>query len=71
MAALFYCCRRPLANFLLAIGLLTFIYINGVPQLPAQIQMPAENTLAAKLEMEQGDESCLGGALAMTHLFRL
>ena len=32
------------------------IYINGVPQLPAQIQMPAENTLAAKLEMEQGDE---------------
>ena len=46
----------PLANFLLAIGLLTFIYINGVPQLPAQIQMPAENTLAAKLEMEQGDE---------------
>ncbi len=46
----------PLANFLLAIVLLAFIYINGVPQLPAQIQMPAENTLAAKLEMEKGDE---------------
>jgi regulator of sigma E protease len=46
----------PLANFLLAIVLLAFIYINGVPQLPAQIQAPAEQTLAAQLDMEKGDE---------------
>ena len=47
----------PLANFLLAIVLLAFIYINGVPQLPAQIQAPAEQTLAAQLDMEKGDEN--------------
>ena len=46
----------PLANFLLAVILLAFIYINGVPQLPAQIQAPAEQTLAANLDMEKGDE---------------
>lgn len=46
----------PLANFFLAIVLLAFIYIHGVPQLPAQIQAPAEQTLAAQLEMEKGDE---------------
>ena len=46
----------PLANFLLAIVLLAFIYINGVPQLPAQIQAPAEQTMAAQLNMEKGDE---------------
>ena len=46
----------PLANFLLAIILLAFIYINGVPQLPAQIQAPAEQTIAAQLNMEKGDE---------------
>lgn len=46
----------PLANFLLAILLLAFVYIGGVPQLPAVIQEPAEQTLAAQLQMEKGDE---------------
>jgi regulator of sigma E protease len=46
----------PLANFLLAIVLLAFIYMNGVPQLPAKIQAPAEQTVAAQLAMEKGDE---------------
>jgi len=46
----------PLANFLLAILLLAFIYINGVQQLPAQIKAPAAQTLAAQLDMEAGDE---------------
>ncbi len=46
----------PLANFILAIVLLAFIYINGVPQLPAKIQAPADQTLAAQLDMEKGDE---------------
>ncbi len=46
----------PLANFLLAILLLAFIYVNGVPQLPAQIKAPAVQTLADQLDMEAGDE---------------
>ena len=36
--------------------MLAFIDINGVLQLPAQIQAPAEQTLAAQLDMEKGDE---------------
>ncbi|MEN9853508.1 MAG: hypothetical protein RL162_800, partial [Pseudomonadota bacterium] len=46
----------PLANFLLAILLLALIYISGVQQLPAQIKAPAQQTLAAQLDMEAGDE---------------
>lgn len=46
----------PLTNFVLAILLLAFIYINGVQQLPAQIKAPAVQTLAAQLDLEAGDE---------------
>ena len=45
----------PLANFLLAILLLSLIYISGVPQLPARLQAPIESSLAAKLGVMAGD----------------
>jgi regulator of sigma E protease len=46
----------PLANFLLAIVLFSFIYVSGVPQLPARLQAPPEQSLAAKLGVAAGDE---------------
>ncbi len=46
----------PLANFLLAIVLFSVIYVSGVPQLPARLQAPPEQSLAAKLGVAAGDE---------------
>ena len=46
----------PLANFLLAIILFSVIYISGVPQLPARLQAPPEQSTAAKLGVTAGDQ---------------
>lgn len=46
----------PFANFFLAIVLFSIIYISGVPQLPAILQSPPENSVAAKLGLAQGDQ---------------
>jgi regulator of sigma E protease len=46
----------PLANFLLAIILFSVIYISGVPQLPARLQAPPEQSTAAKLGVVAGDQ---------------
>ncbi len=46
----------PFANFFLAIVLFSIIYISGVPQLPAILQSPPENSVAAKLGITQGDQ---------------
>ena len=45
----------PLANFLLAMLLFSVIYVSGVPQLPAQLQAPPEQSIAAKIGVEAGD----------------
>ena len=45
----------PLANFVLAIFLFSLIYISGAPQLPAVLQSPPANSLAAKLGVIEGD----------------
>jgi regulator of sigma E protease len=45
----------PLANFFLAIVFFTLIYISGAPQLPAVLQNPPENSVAAKLGLTAGD----------------
>ena len=45
----------PFANFFLAIVLFTSIYITGVPQLPALLQSPPENSVASKLGVIEGD----------------
>lgn len=45
----------PLANFVLALLLLSVIYVSGVPQLPAQLQTPAAVSLAAKAGLSAGD----------------
>ena len=45
----------PFANFFLAIILFAVIYISGVPQLPAVLDAPPEHSLAAKLDLMQGD----------------
>lgn len=46
----------PFANFILAIALFSFIYISGVPQLPAVLQSPPEHSVAARLGVIQGDK---------------
>jgi regulator of sigma E protease len=46
----------PLANFLLAIFLFSVIYVSGVPQLPARLQAPPEQSIAAKMGVEAGDQ---------------
>ncbi len=46
----------PFANFLLAIILFSVIYVSGAPQLPAVLQAPPEQSLAAKLGVLAGDE---------------
>ena len=46
----------PLANFLLAIVLFSLIYVTGVPQLPARLQAPPENSVAAKLGLAADDQ---------------
>ena len=45
----------PFANFLLAVILFSVIYISGVPQLPARLQAPPEQSIAAKLGITAGD----------------
>jgi regulator of sigma E protease len=45
----------PFANFFLAICLFSAIYIYGVPQLPAVLQSPPINSVAAKLGLAAGD----------------
>jgi regulator of sigma E protease len=46
----------PFANFLLAIILFSVIYVAGVPQLPARLQAPPEQSVAAKLGVMAGDQ---------------
>ncbi|QWD61291.1 RIP metalloprotease [Polynucleobacter sp. MWH-UH25E] len=45
----------PFANFFLAVVLFSVIYLSGVPQLPAVLQGPPENSLAYQLGVSQGD----------------
>ena len=45
----------PFANFFLAVILFAVIYVSGVPQLPAILQAPPENSVAAKLGVMEGD----------------
>jgi regulator of sigma E protease len=45
----------PLANFFLAIIFFATIYLSGAPQLPAVLQNPPENSVAAKLGLMAGD----------------
>ncbi len=46
----------PFANFLLAIILFSVIYVSGVPQLPARLQTPPEQSIAAKLGVAADDQ---------------
>ncbi|MBU3589835.1 RIP metalloprotease [Polynucleobacter sp. 80A-SIGWE] len=46
----------PFANFLLAVILFSVIYVSGVPQLPARLQAPPEQSIAAKLGVRAGDK---------------
>ena len=46
----------PFANFLLAVILFSVIYVSGVPQLPARLQAPPEQSIAAKLGITAGDQ---------------
>ena len=46
----------PFANFLLAVILFSVIYVSGVPQLPARLQAPQEQSIAAKLGITAGDQ---------------
>jgi regulator of sigma E protease len=46
----------PLANFLLAIFLFAVIYVSGAPQLPARLQAPPEQSIAAKIGVQVGDQ---------------
>ena len=45
----------PFANFLLATLFFALIYISGAPQLPAVLQSPPEQSVAAKLGLVAGD----------------
>ena len=45
----------PFANFFLAVLLFSVIYVSGAPQLPAVLQSPPENSVAAQLDISQGD----------------
>ncbi|OYY21070.1 MAG: peptidase [Polynucleobacter sp. 24-46-87] len=46
----------PFANFLLAVILFSVLYVSGVPQLPARLQTPLEQSVAAKLGVAVGDQ---------------
>ena len=46
----------PVANFLLSVILFSVIYLSGVPQLPARLQAPPEQSIAAKLGVVEGDQ---------------
>jgi regulator of sigma E protease len=45
----------PFANFFLAAVLFSVIYLSGVPQLPAVLQCPPENSIASQLGISKGD----------------
>jgi len=45
----------PFANFFLAVVLFAMIYVSGAPQLPAIVQTPPDNSLAASLGVKEGD----------------
>jgi regulator of sigma E protease len=45
----------PFANFLLATLFFALIYLSGAPQLPAVLQNPPEQSVAAKLGLMEGD----------------
>jgi regulator of sigma E protease len=44
----------PFANFFLAVLLFSVIYVSGAPQLPAVLQSPPENSVAAQLGISKG-----------------
>ena len=46
----------PFANFLLAVLLFAGLYLSGVPQLPAVLQAPPVNSLAAQMGLREGDQ---------------
>ncbi len=45
----------PFANFFLAVIFFAVIYLSGAPQLPAILQNPPQNSVAAKLGLAEGD----------------
>jgi regulator of sigma E protease len=45
----------PLANFLLAIGFLSILFMSGVQQLPSKLAEPSPNTLAYEAGLYSGD----------------
>lgn len=45
----------PFANFFLAIIFFAWIYVSGAPQLPAVLQAPPEQSVAARLGLMEGD----------------
>ena len=45
----------PFANFFLAVLFFSVIYVSGAPQLPAVLQSPPENSVAAQLGISHGD----------------
>uniref|UniRef100_B1XTV0 Membrane-associated zinc metalloprotease n=1 Tax=Polynucleobacter necessarius subsp. necessarius (strain STIR1) TaxID=452638 RepID=B1XTV0_POLNS len=46
----------PFANFFLAVIFFALIYLSGAPQLPAVLQNPPENSVAANLGIAEGDQ---------------
>ena len=57
----------PFANFLLAVILFSVIYVSGVPQLPARLQAPPEQSIAAKLGIAAGDQVIGWQSLSAKH----
>ncbi|QWD99825.1 RIP metalloprotease [Polynucleobacter sp. JS-Mosq-20-D10] len=57
----------PFANFLLAVILFSVIYVSGVPQLPARLQAPPEQSIAAKLGIAAGDQVVGWQSLSSDH----
>jgi len=57
----------PFANFLLAVILFSVIYVSGVPQLPARLQAPPEQSIAAKLGIAAGDQVIGWQSLSAEH----
>ena len=57
----------PFANFLLAVILFSVIYVSGVPQLPARLQAPPEQSIAAKLGIAVGDQVIGWQSLSAEH----
>ena len=57
----------PFANFLLAVILFSVIYVSGVPQLPARLQAPPEQSIAAKLGVAAGDQVVVWQSLSSNY----